>query len=563
MPTLNNYTVSPVTFSVVEGSEIYDTRQTATLVIMPNPGFTVTAADFSIRAGSIPDGIASVVFSQSGSNVNCVVTFENNFVMPSNNLDFDLCIEGSAREIEFLLKTSWNSQTIANATWSNPNFAISQREVYGTTITVGTNVITAASGHRLTDTQLVYDFEDNNFSYTETKGYDVDDNWISTTYTVIYTYPMNDVDDPDSNDDGYFITFTAASEEVYEQEPVITAYSLSSVTAPAFGGDVNITVYGNPGATFSIERFDPVGSEVIVDEVTLTGYNYSYLQTLPSVAEATEYEFVITGDLSDSFDTVTGQSSTFYVNQYMPVTITLDATGTDLEGYAPVTRTYEAYSVPVPNSTQSVANFTWNITSTANDDLSIISQITDSDWDNLAPAIVTTTAAVNNSVTVPLSSTTGLSSGMPLQTGDLISNVFIDTVVNPTSITLTEPITVASGEQLVFLNNNQNGVGITSRLSLSNDLKTLSISIGCIINNYGTDNITFTLDLDNIVAVASPPACVEFFATSGAYPGTVDYLDCSSVMQTITLSPNQVSAPVFGLAGSQVTNGQDIIITLV
>jgi hypothetical protein len=105
--------------------------------------------------------------------------------------------------------------------------------------------------------------------------------------------------------------------------------------------------------------------------------------------------------------------------------------------------------------------------------------------------------------------------------------------------------------------------GITSRLSLSNDLKTLSISIGCIINNYGTDNITFTLDLDNIVAVASPPACVEFFATSGAYPGTVDYLDCSSVMQTITLSANQVSATVFGLTGTQVTNGQDIIITLV
>ena len=75
----NNYTITNVTYSVAAGANVHTLHPTAVLTITPNPGYSVTAEDFTWGNPNLAN-IATVVFTQSGLNITCTVTFDNPFI---------------------------------------------------------------------------------------------------------------------------------------------------------------------------------------------------------------------------------------------------------------------------------------------------------------------------------------------------------------------------------------------------------------------------------------------------------------------------------------------------
>ena len=78
---INNYTVSQVTYSVTAGTNVALQHATAILIISPLSGYVVVAEDFSWVNTTLAN-IDTVVFTQDGADVRCIVTFDNPFAMP-------------------------------------------------------------------------------------------------------------------------------------------------------------------------------------------------------------------------------------------------------------------------------------------------------------------------------------------------------------------------------------------------------------------------------------------------------------------------------------------------
>ena len=103
----NNYTVS--TFTAIEtagdsadpSNSFSNTMVTSgTLTITPNTGYLVKASDFKVGS-TLPDNIDSVVFTDSGTigalenTVIATVSINKDFVMPSENVTFNIDIDGA------------------------------------------------------------------------------------------------------------------------------------------------------------------------------------------------------------------------------------------------------------------------------------------------------------------------------------------------------------------------------------------------------------------------------------------------------------------------------------
>ena len=69
-----NYTATVVQYTILEGANISSQHPTAVIKITANPGYTVTAGDFSWN-GPLA-GVTSVVFTQDGEFVSCTVTYD-------------------------------------------------------------------------------------------------------------------------------------------------------------------------------------------------------------------------------------------------------------------------------------------------------------------------------------------------------------------------------------------------------------------------------------------------------------------------------------------------------
>lgn len=119
--TLNNYNFSNVSFEVTEQTAIYDTQQTAVITIIPNAGYTVAASDFSLDPAFTDPAVNTVVFTQSGDNVLCTVTFVQGFLMPSENYLVDLCVTGEGVLAPVTISGTYSSVISPNITPTSQN----------------------------------------------------------------------------------------------------------------------------------------------------------------------------------------------------------------------------------------------------------------------------------------------------------------------------------------------------------------------------------------------------------------------------------------------------------
>lgn len=95
-----NYTISTYTASLIGGAAVADT---AVLTVTPNAGYVVSANDFSIgTVTTTPINTSGSVFSDTatagalGNTVECAVDIVDNYTMPTSNTTLDIKIDGEA-----------------------------------------------------------------------------------------------------------------------------------------------------------------------------------------------------------------------------------------------------------------------------------------------------------------------------------------------------------------------------------------------------------------------------------------------------------------------------------
>jgi hypothetical protein len=300
------YTITSATFEAESGDNISTgANPTVTLVISPAAGYTLTHTNFSIGE-ALPSEVASAVFSQDGDNVNCLVTFDAGFVMPSSDVELLIDIDGTADEQTFTINGSYSTLE-TNTTTVSTDVNFSQTDVDGTIVTLFTKTFTAASGYYFATPPYYYQTQgaqrnDDAYIITYTDNA-LGDIVTSRSYTVKY---LIDGQSKTLND----LNFVANAELIYVPKTGITSYDISLAKIQITSSTRIITAYGNPGDEFIISTTAPYPVDSAIDDannVTLIipdKYNsVSHMLVFPANTTGSNqtWTFTFSGDLSASF----------------------------------------------------------------------------------------------------------------------------------------------------------------------------------------------------------------------------------------------------------------------
>ena len=193
--THNNYTITNVTYSVTGGANVFASFQTAVLTITPDLGYVVNAEDFAWINTTLAN-IATVVFTQSGVNVTCTVTFDNPFAMPSANTVKSLCISGSAVKQRLTVEGSFkvtgvstNMSIVADSPVPE-EISFSAFGLQGQEVLLLEKTYTVSSGYKFeTDFNVVSTNDLDYYNIIYTKTLDASGNLTSINIKIYYTFP--------------------------------------------------------------------------------------------------------------------------------------------------------------------------------------------------------------------------------------------------------------------------------------------------------------------------------------------------------------------------------------
>jgi len=594
MPT-TNYTVTSVVYTAASGTNVYNTNPTAVLTITPNEGYSIDANNFSWTNTDL-NYINTVVFTQDGNNVLCTVTFDNPFTMPAANVDLGLCISGEATISELCCEINLNVNRPTIVTSLSPPWNLDIQDnspipeniifnvcgVEGQTITLFSRTYTCQDGYFFQpndtpDVSLIV-ADTNQYTVTETNITNSDGQITSTTIKVDYTF-SDKCGGTSSHPNDTIEIATWPGTLIQVPEIKITNYTLDTSDVGPNGAQRTMRVYGNVGATFTLESNngsilslpeidDPITSYLItpVQTIPSSGYIDVYIQ-IPASGTAAEYCFTLDGDLIDPFP----QINPVCINQYGKVVLTFNTTGANLTvtsatlngdtlGSTTVTRAYPANTAPEVGSIHYKNAITWTVTAAAGQTISLVSNPTVS-WTNLAEYLTTVTEAVQYSAVVPVASATGITTNMRMEG----YNVTLDgnppectvSSINGTNITV-DPIqaalpydpTVNQGCEVKFGNRKGSVLNLPTTATLSEDQTTVTIEVTGFIERYGDTAQTFTLDLTSLITVGSTNTCCTWTlndnAGSAARGGNLSYTACSGKTYTIKV-PNGDSFTFCGL----------------
>ena len=333
----NNFTVSVVSFNETAGVDWTIAQPSVSLLITPNTGYTVTAADFT-PITPLPTYVSSVVFNQNGLNVDCVITYITPSVMPSADVLISLCIQGSAVEKQICVAGVISQCAVGDTkvpVEGDPDVPYSLCGNYNTTGTItSTYQVTAESTYYypIAPTLAVVIGDPNNYTITDVKTYDTDGNLTGVTFTITYTFPENSVT-------GDKICLTANAVQIYNPAQEITSYSFPTGTYISNDGQTtNFTINGVEGANWDLNIVSSGLPTTVIDTsgvLDSTGFVIVPV-TFPSVSTNITYTVTLTGDLASTFCTVspyepclTGQPSVFTLQQYVSSTLSFAFTTTN------------------------------------------------------------------------------------------------------------------------------------------------------------------------------------------------------------------------------------------
>jgi len=249
-----SYTISEVSFEAEAGENISGgSNPTATLVISPNEGYTISSGNFSI-GNALPSEVTSATFSQDGDNVNCLVTFDASFVMPSNNVELLIDIDGTANLNQYTISGTYTT-TESNTTTSSGEAGFSVSGNIGDQVTLFTRTFTAASGYYFKTLPYAYQALNQRKSDDpyEISYSDLALGGIVTTRTFTVKYTIQNEESITLNT----LKFVASAEETYTDPVEVVGYSISLAKFQSAGTNREITFLGTPGAEVTFATSEP------------------------------------------------------------------------------------------------------------------------------------------------------------------------------------------------------------------------------------------------------------------------------------------------------------------
>lgn len=368
---LDNFTISIVSITETVDTDVTIDNPNAVLLIVPNQGYSVLATNFSV-SGPLPDHVAGVTFFQSGANVECIVDFTSPFIMPANDVEIGLCLSGLATLIKYTINGTVNFiKTNVSLPSGNSTTYYGEGEA-GTVGVVYTQAVLPTSGYYFPNAPTLYVTNGlaDRYIITNTKTYDTSNNLIGVNFTVNYRYPALNIT-------GDVLTLTANAYEIYNPLVEITGYSCSLSNILSTGETRTCVLFGVPGASYSLTYRNKAGTPLntfagIVDSTGLVTLIIDY----PASSSNERYNFTLTGDLADTFNTPGGQSSTWSVLQLVQSSLIFGVTSSNTRLTLPANQS-TSY-VPGIKSPSIVTSNIFTVTSTA--PMGIVAQPSVNNW---------------------------------------------------------------------------------------------------------------------------------------------------------------------------------------
>ena len=274
MPEINNYTFSPVSYTITEGANIPGAIGTANFTIYPLPGYEIDAADFSVSP--LPANVTSVTFTQNEEAIDVEVTFSAGYTMPSNNVTIALCVVGQANPVVISIAgtvsavvggnlTVGSDTTETDTAYSNSGATGETELLFSREYNTATNyywgLSNSPSANIVTGNQSDY-FIDQTPTYTNNK-------LTGILYEVYYTYTGTSV-----AGDHILINVPNPAAK-YVEATEIHYYKLNTADLSNAAEKRTMTIYGAEGAEFSLTINDGTTTTTLATNQAIpSGQNY-------------------------------------------------------------------------------------------------------------------------------------------------------------------------------------------------------------------------------------------------------------------------------------------------
>ena len=497
MPTINNYSFSNVSYTVPEDSNVSGLYPTAVITITPNNGYTLDADMFQLDPESSYPEIESVVFTQSGQNVLCTVTFASTFVMPSNNVNIPLCIIGQGMVNLIYVEGTITANIGPNITGDGEEAGTiyANSGTLGLNETVFTRSYAALPGYYLSPGIFMTQGNQSNYTIVQTPGYDENDNLTSITYTANYIYPNYSV-----FDDAFVIKVSAV--EIYVSPNTIRSYFFDNSPVLISGELRQLIVYGSFGADFLIYMLDSNDIEYPIANGTLdeSGSYIANIQfpDLDGILTSESWRIFIEGDIDAGF-TQPIPIEVLQQSLYPKISITASSTN-PITGFDIV----ETVGLGLTSPTNVFINIDWTLTS-ATGTLDYLGNIGQDNFKFLTQVGINTLVDfdVVDSDEVRVVDADGLLIGDKFNGPNINVNLapFAYEVVDITDnvLSVTPNITANKGDGLFIYRTNGNIINNINTVATVIDSSTINLNMSIQVTQFGNDDITFTLDLDEII----------------------------------------------------------------
>ena len=561
--TINNYTFTSVIYQVGEFAPVYVEFPTAVITIAPNDGYTATVSDFSLDPSFSDPAVQTVVFAQSGLNVTCTVTFQTNFIMPANNYTIPLCIIGEAKVSLITIEGTFSSTIGSNVTPSSEkNTVYSDSGSFGETDLLFSRTYTAATGYYLKNPSAnIVTGNQANYTVAQTPTYDSNGNLIVYSLNCSYTYPINNVS-------GDFIDIKVPSDVIFVPAQEITSYVFDTSPVSLGGSQRVLTLFGDEGAVFTILVTDTLGNSYNAElnaTMDATG-TFSTIIVFPDVTGAVSnivYTITLSGDLASPFS----QVNPIVLTQYaINPTISIGGSSSfGITGFTTFTRQGPAFMSP----TNTFMTATWPLSVSSPSTISYDGDIEMTDFLYTQPLGVDTevVSSVSNSSTLTLIDATGIlvNDQFNLFQGNSQLAPFQHKVIGVAGnvLTVSPNVTTTAGTILQVYRTKGNVIDNATITATQVDPQNVTIDLSVQVVEFGEEDVTFTLDLDNVIDKVGGqvfgPYSFNFDATNttdaccGAV-AAITYLDSNSLSTATSIYINNTGS-TFANAGFYSVNG--------
>lgn len=609
----NNYTVSsletPTGIIETPGDNVYNSTPTYVLTITPDPGYSITHSNFTIGS-ALPSEITSVTFAQNGELVVATVNFATNFVMPSNNVNLQIDIDGSAQLKNYTIagvysttETNTTSSSVSNVAYSNNGNYTTTELMFSKTFTASSATGAGFNGYYFEQEPYISFssmdlFSDaSNYTITTSKTYSAE-KLISKTFNISYTYPAKNVS-------GDSISFVANAVKIYTQALEIKSYSIVTNNLSKFGETRALRIYGAPGSKFDLTITKTGGntydftSDAFTSTATLDddrtipdiGY-YDYDILFPgggaadgSIEQDINYNFVIAAGTGTTLSLDSSLPSSFDIEQLLDKSITISvsdggSTGYTISSFTPITGPVGEQDPVLEFNNIFTISYSSPITITSQPVVSdFVSTPSDPGNTDVAFSDVSLAQGVTNTVnlTIPKSYVYEIGESNVVYNLDIASFISVATNTQPVATAQTRSATSGVGKSLTLAGTDAENSPLTFAIASNPTYGTLSnfnSNNGFVVytsnSGYtGSDSFTFTVNDGsltstaatvtlNVAAQAIAPTSTETFSYregSGSYTTSIGNWAGSTTYTNLTAGSSLVTILVEGWSLDSIHGG--------